>query len=77
MKKYGIKNAENILQSEISKFLEGEVLTDADLQKLDEKLRKLLKETKENENLKRNFTIFNYWAKQNAIRSYSIISMTY
>jgi len=56
MKKYGIKNVENILQQEISKFLEGEVLTDADLKRLDEKLRKILEESQENENLKRNLT---------------------
>jgi hypothetical protein len=54
MKKYGIKNVENILQQEISKFLEGEVLSDADLKRLDEKLRKILQESQENENLKRN-----------------------
>lgn len=65
MKKYGIKNAENILQLEISKFLQGEVLTDADLQRLDEKLKKLLRESEENENLKRNLSSNNYENNQN------------
>jgi hypothetical protein len=56
MKKYGIKNPEKLLQDEISKFLEGEKLTDADLKKLDEKLRKLLSEKDASETLKRNLT---------------------
>jgi hypothetical protein len=56
MKKYGIKNVESILQQEISKFLEGEVLSDADLKRLDEKLRKLLQDNEENERLKRNLS---------------------
>ena len=56
MKKYGIKNPEKLLQDEISKFLEGEKLTDADLKRLDEKLRKLLTEKDANETLKRNLT---------------------
>jgi hypothetical protein len=56
MKKYGIKNPERLLQDEISKFLEGEKLTDADLKRLDEKLRKMLSEKEANENLRRNLT---------------------
>lgn len=56
MKKYGIKNPEKILQDEISKFLEGENLTDADLKRLDEKLRSLLSEKEANETLRRNLT---------------------
>jgi len=71
MKKYGIKNAEYILQKEISKFLEGEVLTDADLQRLDEKLRKLLKETQENENLKRNLSSNGYGDNLNNVENKS------
>jgi hypothetical protein len=54
MKKYGIKNAESFLQQEISKFLEGEVLTDGDLKRLDEKLRKIMEESEENDKLRRN-----------------------
>jgi hypothetical protein len=54
MKKFGILNAESFLHQEISKFLEGEVLTDADLKRLDEKLRKIMEEGEEKEKLKRN-----------------------
>ena len=56
MKKFGIKNAENFLQQEISKFLEGDVLSDADLKRLDEKLRKMLQENQDNDKLRRNLT---------------------
>jgi hypothetical protein len=56
MKKYGIKNPEKLLQEEISKFLEGEKLTDADLKRLDEKLRKLLSDKQDSEALRRNLT---------------------
>lgn len=56
MKKYGIKNPEIILQKEISKFLEGEKLTDADLKRLDEKLKKLLSDNAANETLRQNLT---------------------
>jgi len=56
MKKYGIKNPEQLLQKEISKFLEGEKLTDADLKRLDEKLRKLLSDNQANETLRQNLT---------------------
>lgn len=56
MKKYGIKNPERLLQDEISKFLEGEKLTDADLKRLDEKLRKMLSEKDASEHLRRNLT---------------------
>jgi hypothetical protein len=56
MKKYGIKNPEKLLHDEITKFLEGEKLTDADLKRLDEKLRKLLAEKERNETLRKNLT---------------------
>jgi hypothetical protein len=56
MKKYGIKHADRILHDEISKFLEGEKLTDEDLKKLDEKLRRMITEKEDNENLRRNLT---------------------
>lgn len=57
MKKYGIKNPEILLQDEISKFLEGEKLTDSDLKKLDEKLKKMLIEINTQENLKKNLSL--------------------
>ena len=43
MQKYGIKNPEKLLEDEITKFLQGEKLTDADLKRLDNKVKKLLK----------------------------------
>ena len=56
MQKYGIKNPEKILEEEISKFLQGEKLTDADLKRLDIKVKKLLKEKQTKENLKNKLT---------------------
>lgn len=56
MKKYGIKNPEKLLQDEISRFLEGEKLTDSDLKRLDEKLRNMIIDTKNHEALKKNLT---------------------
>ena len=56
MQKYGIKNPEKLLKEEISKFLQGEKLTDADLKRLDNKVKKLLKEKTQKENLKNRLT---------------------
>ncbi len=53
MKKYGINNPELILEEEISKFLLGQKLTDNDLKKLDEKLRKIIEDAKQEENVKK------------------------
>ena len=50
--KYGIKNAEELLQDEISKFLEGEKLTDQDLKRLDIKVKHLLNEKLSKDKLK-------------------------
>ena len=52
MKKYGIRNPEKLLEDEITKFLQGEKLTDADLQRLDAKIHRLLLAKKQNETLK-------------------------
>jgi hypothetical protein len=51
MQKYGIKHPENYLESEINKFLQGEKLTDADLQRLDAKIHRILQENKNLEDL--------------------------
>ena len=56
MQKYGIKNPEELLEEEITKFLQGEKLTDADLKKLDAKVRNLLKDKADKENLKNSLT---------------------
>jgi len=53
MKKYGIKNPELILEEEISKFLMGEKLTDNDLKNLDFKLKRIIEDVKEGENVKK------------------------
>jgi hypothetical protein len=60
MKKYGIRNPEKMLQDEISKFLEGEKLSDSDLKKLDEKLKKMLSEKEASDTLRKNLTIDNF-----------------
>ena len=56
MQKYGIKHPEELLEEEITKFLQGEKLTDADLKKLDAKVRNLLKDKVDKENLKNSLT---------------------
>ena len=56
MKKYGIKNPEKILEDEISKFLQGEKLNDADLQRLDAKIHRMLMDKKSREGLKNSLT---------------------
>ena len=42
MQKYGIKNADVILEEEIGKFLQGEKLNDKDLKRLDVKIKKII-----------------------------------
>ena len=56
MQKYGIKNPEKILEDEISKFLQGQKLTDADLKRLDTKVKNILKEKASTENTKNTLT---------------------
>jgi hypothetical protein len=53
MKKYGVKNPELVLEEEISKFLLGEKLTDGDLKNLDDKLKRIIQDVKQEENIKR------------------------
>ena len=52
MQKYGVKNPEKILEEEITKFLQGEKLTDADLKRLDIKVKNLLQKKASKEALK-------------------------
>ena len=56
MQKYGIKHPEELLEGEITKFLQGEKLTDADLKRLDAKVKKLLQERAAKEKLKSTLT---------------------
>jgi hypothetical protein len=54
MKKYGVKNPERLLEQEISKFLQGEKLTDNDLKRLDDRIKSLLEEKCSQETLRHN-----------------------
>ena len=56
MQKYGIKNADVILEEEIGKFLQGEKLNDKDLKRLDVKIKKLLGEKVSKDKLKQKLT---------------------
>ncbi len=56
MQKYGIKNPEELLEDEITKFLQGEKLNDADLKRLDLKVKNLLRQKAANERLKTTLT---------------------
>jgi hypothetical protein len=56
MKKYGIKDAEKILQAEVTNFLQGETLTETDLQKLDTRIRALIAKKNEEEVLRQNLS---------------------
>ena len=56
MQKYGIKNADVILEEEIGKFLQGEKLNDKGLKRLDIKIKKLLREKVSKDKLKQKLT---------------------
>ena len=56
MQKYGINNPEEILEDEITKFLQGEKLNDVDLKRLDMKVKNLLKQRASKEKLKNTLT---------------------
>ena len=56
MQKYGINKPDQILESEITKFLQGEKLTDIDLQRLDAKLKKIFQSKRKNQLLKSTLT---------------------
>ena len=56
MNKYGLKEPEPRLESEVTKFLQGEKLTDVDLQRFDAKLKKIYQIRGENQNLKSTLT---------------------
>ena len=52
MQKYGLNQPDQILDREITQFLQGEKLTDVDLQRLDAKLKKIFKDKRSNQQLK-------------------------
>ena len=64
-RKYGIIHPEKNLEDEISKFVQGGKLTDLELKKLEEKIRKLLREKKLNNSYQANLTEGNFYSGQN------------
>ena len=52
MQKYGLNQPDQILDRDITQFLQGEKLTDVDLQRLDAKLKKIFKDKRNNQQLK-------------------------
>ena len=56
MQKYGINNPEEILEDEITKFLQGEKLNDVDLKRLDMKVKNLIRQKASKEKLKNSLT---------------------
>ena len=52
MQKYGLNQPDQVLDREITQFLQGEKLTDVDLQRLDAKLKKIFKDKRNNQQLK-------------------------
>jgi hypothetical protein len=59
MKKYGIKQPEILLEEEITNFINGEKLTDADLRRFDKRLRELVGQHNEKEELMKNLSCNN------------------
>ena len=56
MQKYGINQPDQVLENEITKFLQSEKLTDVDLQRLDAKLKKIYQSRKSKQLLKSTLT---------------------
>ena len=56
MQKYGIKHPEQIMEAEITRFLQGEKLTDVDLQRLDAKIKNIFESKRNNNHLKSTLT---------------------
>ncbi len=56
MNKYGLKEPEPRLEGEVTKFLQGEKLTDVDLQRFDSKLKRMFQTRRDNQNLKSTLT---------------------
>ena len=56
MQKYGINQPDQVLETEITKFLQSEKLTDVDLQRLDAKLKKIYQSRKSKQLLKSTLT---------------------
>ena len=52
MDKFGLKQHDEILENEVTKFIQAERLTDVDLQRLDAKLKSIFDSRKKREQLK-------------------------
>ena len=56
MKKYAIKDSEIMLKEEVSKFIEGDKLTEHELKLLDNKIKSLVTKKNDQDDLKQNLT---------------------
>ena len=52
MNKYGINENDQVLETEIQKFLQGEKLTDIDLQRLDNRIKAIFRTRRNNQHLR-------------------------
>lgn len=57
MKKYGLKDSEDILDMEIERFIRNERLTDKDLKKFDDHLKKIISEKRTMQSLRNNLSL--------------------
>ena len=56
MQKYGLNQPDQVLEKEITQFLQGEKLNDVDLQRLDAKIKRIFQNRKANQQLKSTLT---------------------
>ena len=56
MQKYGLNQPDQVLEKEITQFLQGEKLNDVDLQRLDAKIKRIFQNRKSNQQLKSTLT---------------------
>ena len=56
MQKFGMTQPEQVLETEITKFLQGEKLTDVDLQRLDAKLKTIFQSKRAKQHLRTTLT---------------------
>ena len=56
MQKYGLNQPDQVLEKEITQFLQGEKLNDVDLQRLDAKIKRIFQNRKANQQLKTTLT---------------------
>ena len=76
-RKYGIEHPEEILEDEVERFLTGEKLTEADIQRLDTKIRNLLIERGKLGNINNNLNNINITNQSQVFRSPNINNPNY